>query len=94
MLSITEAAQRLSIDRSTLVRAAQRGTLRAVASGGIWLVPVAEVERYRQENLGKAGRKPATATPTPPATHPTREARVRALTDVPDDHESHGAGDA
>lgn len=58
VLTISQAAQRLGLDRTTLVRQAKKGKLRATMTGAFYLVTVEEVERYRRENLGKPGRKP------------------------------------
>lgn len=58
VLTISQAARRLGLDRTTLVRQAKKGKLRATLTGAVYLVTVEEVERYRRENLGKPGRKP------------------------------------
>ncbi len=57
VLTISQAAERLGLDRTTLVRQAKKGKLRATLTGAVYLVTVEEIERYRRENLGKPGRK-------------------------------------
>jgi excisionase family DNA binding protein len=55
MLTVSQAAERLGLDRSTLLRQITRGTLHATRLGSVWVITPAEVERYRHAHLGKVG---------------------------------------
>lgn len=55
MLTVSQAAERLGLDRSTLLRQIARGTLHATRLGSVWVITPAEVERYRHTHLGKVG---------------------------------------
>lgn len=56
LLTINEAAESLGLAASTLRHQVKRGRLQAHQMGTMWLVTRAEVERYRDENLGRPGR--------------------------------------
>jgi excisionase family DNA binding protein len=53
LLTLTEAAAVLGLEQSTLRRQIGRGSLKARKVGPIWVVTVAEVDRYRAEHLGR-----------------------------------------
>jgi len=55
MLTVTQAAARLGLQRATLLRQITRGTLHAKRLGSIWVIAAAEVERYRHTHQGKTG---------------------------------------
>jgi len=55
MLTVTQAAARLGLHRTTLLRQITRGILHAKRLGSVWVVSAAEVERYRHTHLGKVG---------------------------------------
>jgi excisionase family DNA binding protein len=59
VLTLSQAAERLGLQRGTLVRQARRGRLHATLAGSVYLVTAREVERYRAEVAGKPGPKPA-----------------------------------
>lgn len=61
VLTLSQAAERLGVQRGTLVRQARLGRLNAMLTGSVYLVTAREVERYRKEIAGKPGPKP-----TPP----------------------------
>ena len=54
-MTLTEAAELLGLDPSTLRRQAEKRVLRARKVGPIWTVTPHEVERYRREHLGRIG---------------------------------------
>lgn len=56
-MTVTEAAERLGLKPRTLQEQIARGRIKATRHGPIWWITEAEVERYRQESLGKPGRK-------------------------------------
>ena len=56
ILTLVEAAELLGLSASTLRHQAQAGRLRARLVGKTWVTTRDEVERYRRENLGQAGR--------------------------------------
>lgn len=57
-MTLTEMAHSLGLKNTTpLRRLCESGALRAEKKGKTWLVPLDEVERYRQERLGKPGPK-------------------------------------
>lgn len=58
LLTLAQAAERLGRSVNTLREQIRRGRLHAQKIGRDWLVEEAEVERYRRENLGRAGRPP------------------------------------
>ncbi len=72
-MTLPEAAASLGLSRFTLAHAARRGTLEAVAVGGVWIVDEAALERYRQRSRGQPGRK-AGGTATPPTERPAQRA--------------------
>ena len=51
------AAAELGISAHTLRHQIRSGRLHAEESDGRWLIPNAEIERYRSESLGQPGRK-------------------------------------
>jgi len=55
MLTVTQAAERLGLHRTTLLRQITRGILHAKRLGSVWVVSAAEVERYRHTHKGKTG---------------------------------------
>lgn len=52
-LTVLDASERLQVTRRTLYTQIQRGRLTARRSGGTYLLESQEVERYRQESLGR-----------------------------------------
>lgn len=60
LIPLSRAALELGLDPSTLRRQVALGRLVAEKIGGgrDWYVAGEEVERYRRENLGRAGRPP------------------------------------
>jgi excisionase family DNA binding protein len=52
-ITVPEAARRLGVTGRTLYTQIQRGRLKARRIGGIWLLTEAEVERYRNQYLGR-----------------------------------------
>jgi excisionase family DNA binding protein len=58
VLTLSQAAERLGVQRGTLVRQARLGRLQARLAGSVYLVTAREVERYRKEISGKPGPKP------------------------------------
>lgn len=65
MLTLSEAAAQLGVSASTLRHQAQSGRLRARLVGKTYVVTPREVERYRREHLGRAGRP--SHRPSPPS---------------------------
>lgn len=55
VITLSEAADLLGLQRGTLVRQARRGVLKARMSGSVYLVTGAEVKRYQKEHMGKRG---------------------------------------
>lgn len=55
VLTISEAAERLSLDRTTLFRQIQAGVMVAEKTGSVWLIEAEEVERYREQHKGRHG---------------------------------------
>lgn len=55
MLTVTQTAAVLGLNRNTVLRQITRGALYAKRLGSIWVVSPAEVERYRHTHLGKDG---------------------------------------
>ena len=55
-MTVTEAAESLGINRSTLLHQIKNGAIKATRVGPIWTITPREVERYRRESLGKRGR--------------------------------------
>ncbi len=55
-MTLKEAAALLGISPDTLKQQAQLGHLKAVKHGFTWWVTPGEIERYRAERLGRAGR--------------------------------------
>ena len=58
VMTLSQAAKSLGLATVTLRVQTQRGKLRAVKAGSVWLVTKQEVERYRSEHLGR-GTPPA-----------------------------------
>jgi len=58
MMTLAQAAARLGRSPDTLRHQVANGRLRAKKYGNTWLVDEAEVERYRRDSLGQAGRPP------------------------------------
>jgi excisionase family DNA binding protein len=56
VLTLTEAAERLELERSTLFRQIKSGALKAQKSGAIWLIDARDVEKYREEHKGRHGK--------------------------------------
>lgn len=56
LLTLAEAAVRLGLSPDTLRWQVRKGKLRATLVGKTYTVTEREVERYRAESLGKAGR--------------------------------------
>ena len=52
-MTLIEAAERLGVVAATLRQQIANGKLRATKRGRDWWVTPAEVERYRQQSLGK-----------------------------------------
>ena len=64
-MTLVEMAQSLGLkDTAPLRRLCEAGRLRAEKKGRDWFVPLAEVERYRKERLGKRGRPPQPPQPS------------------------------
>ena len=58
-MTITEAAEALRIDRTTVHRRLQAGIMVGTrVHPRLWLIPKSEVERWRQRGRLKPGRKP------------------------------------
>ena len=57
MLTIPEAAASLGVQPATLRQQIHNKKLRARKAGRDWRLDPDEVERYRQESLGKPGRR-------------------------------------
>jgi excisionase family DNA binding protein len=53
MLTVTEAAQRLGLSRSTVLNQVRAGVIRAERMGPLWVISEAEVERYEREHRGR-----------------------------------------
>lgn len=53
IMTLAQAAAFLGLATVTLRVQTQRGKLRAVKTGSVWLVTKQEVERYRSEHLGR-----------------------------------------
>jgi excisionase family DNA binding protein len=56
VLTISEVAERLALDRTTIFRQIKSGAIKAEKSGAVWLVDAREVERYRTDHKGKHGK--------------------------------------
>jgi ssDNA-binding replication factor A large subunit len=65
VLTLTEAADELGLAASTRRHQVPAGRLRARLVGKTYVVSGREVERYRREHLGKAGRP--SHRPAPPS---------------------------
>lgn len=63
MLTLTEAAGQLGLAASTLRHQVQAGRLRARLVGKTYVITPRELDRYRREHLGKAGRPSHRAGP-------------------------------
>jgi excisionase family DNA binding protein len=59
LLTTTEAAERLGIDKRSVVKAINRGKLRAAKRGRDYLLEASEVDRYAAEHLRSAVRSVA-----------------------------------
>ncbi len=55
MFTVSQAAARLGLHRTTLLRQITRGSLHAKRLGSVWVISAAEVERYRHTHQGKQG---------------------------------------
>lgn len=55
-MTLIEAAAALGLATATLRHQIRNGRLRARKIGPLWLIAPREIERYRAENLGRAGR--------------------------------------
>lgn len=55
MFTVSQAAARLGLHRTTLLRQITRGALHAKRLGSVWVISAAEVERYRHTHQGKQG---------------------------------------
>jgi len=55
ILTVSQAAARLGLHRTTLLRQITRGALHAKRLGSVWTISAAEVERYRHTHQGKQG---------------------------------------
>src|SRR3954462_8832033 len=53
---LSDAAELLELDASTLRHQIRNGRLKATKLGPVWTVTTAEVERYREANRGRPGR--------------------------------------
>ena len=62
-LTVTEAAKRLGLARSTVLWQIRNGVIRARRVGPIFVIATEEIERYRLEHLGKPGVKVRTDDP-------------------------------
>ena len=60
-MTLPQAAARIGVSRFTLARAARRGTLTAIAAGGVWLVTQEALDAYERRSRGRPGRKPKVA---------------------------------
>jgi Helix-turn-helix domain len=58
-LTLAEAGSRLGVAPATLRRQVNAGRLNGRLVGKTWTVGEDEVERYREEHLGKVGRPPS-----------------------------------
>jgi excisionase family DNA binding protein len=58
MMTLSQAAAALGVSAATLRQQVAAGRLRATKIGPLWVVAETEVERYRRDSLGKAGRPP------------------------------------
>lgn len=56
MLTTQQAADRLGISRSAILKAIKRGVIRARRFGRDWVLTPEAVEDYRTHSLGKPGR--------------------------------------
>ncbi len=59
LLSLGEASALLGVSATTLRHQVKHGRLAARLFGKTWITTKHEVERYRSENLGRAGRPPS-----------------------------------
>jgi excisionase family DNA binding protein len=53
MLTVTEAAERLGLSRSTVLNQIRAGAIRSERIGRLWVISEDEVERYRREHRGR-----------------------------------------
>lgn len=58
-MTLAEAAAALGVTAASLRHQIANGSLKATKRGRDWWVTRAEVERYRRDNLGRPGRRPA-----------------------------------
>lgn len=56
--TLAEAAELLGLSVNTVRHQREAGRLSAAKYGRDWLVEDREIERYRRESLGRAGRPP------------------------------------
>jgi excisionase family DNA binding protein len=59
VMTVTEASKELAVDPAHVRLLIRRGTLKAENHGTLWLLPVAEVERYKRERkpVGRPAKK-------------------------------------
>ena len=55
VLTVTQAAERLGVHRTTLLHQIRNGALNAKKLGHQWIITAAEIERYRHAHLGRQG---------------------------------------
>jgi len=57
MFTLTEAGALLGLSPGTLRNQIRKGKLRGRLVGKTWTVSAREIERYRDESMGKPGRR-------------------------------------
>lgn len=55
VLTLSQAAERLGVTRSTLAQQAKKGILHATLAGKVYLVTAKEIERYARDVKGRTG---------------------------------------
>ena len=63
VLTLKEVAERIDVSPVTLRMQIERGMLRGVKRGNVWLVMASEADRYKREHKGNY-RRPKRQTPT------------------------------
>lgn len=58
-LTLTQLAERLGVDQSTLRHQIRNGSLKATKFGSIWVVSIREADRYASQSLGRHHGRPA-----------------------------------
>jgi excisionase family DNA binding protein len=53
LLTVTEAAERLGLSRSTVLNQIRAGAIRSERIGRLWVISEDEVERYGREHRGR-----------------------------------------